>query len=214
MDRLIVYTSLTSPYGRAVRVCLEERRVEHELIPLTREERAMAVNLARNPFAKIPVLDHDGFILYETQAIVRYLGHVFPGESLIPEDPRLEARMNQAISIIDAYFFTQVSSPIAGERIGAKLFGTMPDEDKIKAHLPKARTCMAALDTVLGNNDFMAGDRFSFADIFVMPHLGIFELTPEGRAMLPEFPRLQRWLAEVRQRDSFRSTEPPVESIG
>jgi len=169
-----VYTSLTSPFGRSVRVCLHERGIEHAIIESKRGERQTAEHLARHPFAKIPVLEHDGFIIYETQAIIRYITDVFRGHALAPSRPQEAARMNQVIGIIDAYFFPQVSLPIAGERILAKKMGYAPNEERIKAHIPHAHTCFAPKDAIIRNRPYMAGVDFSLADIMAGPHVAAF----------------------------------------
>jgi len=83
MMQPIVYTSFTSPFGRSVRVCLYERGIEHQVIPSTREQRRVPEHLARHPFAKVPVLEHDDLSIYETQAILRYVADVFPGDPLV-----------------------------------------------------------------------------------------------------------------------------------
>ncbi len=48
---------------------------------------------ARHPFAKVPAFEHDGFELYETAAIMRYVDETFEGPSLQPDEPRARARM-------------------------------------------------------------------------------------------------------------------------
>ena len=45
-------------------------------------------HLARNPFGRIPVVDHGDFRLYETQAILRYLDDLYPAPPLRPKNPR------------------------------------------------------------------------------------------------------------------------------
>ena len=94
-----VYTSLTSPFGRSVRICLQERRIEHTIVESKREERQTAEHLARHPFAKVPVLEHDGFIIYETRAIIRYVADVFPGDALVASGPQEAARMNPYMAV-------------------------------------------------------------------------------------------------------------------
>jgi glutathione S-transferase len=210
MKQPIVYTSFTSPFGRSVRICLYERGIEHQIVPSGREQRRTPEHLARHPFAKIPVLEHDDFSIYETQAILRYVADVFPGDPLVPSEPRVAARMNQVIGNIDAYFFSQVSSPIAGERILAKIMGTAPDEAKIKTHVPNAHTCCAAIDAILGDQSYMAGGALSLADIMAGPHLAVFAGTPEGVTVLAKYPRLHRWLDAITERDSFRRTVLPA----
>lgn len=49
--------------------------------------------MARNPFGRIPAFEHDGFELFETDAIVHYIDEAFPGPGLQPEDIRSRARM-------------------------------------------------------------------------------------------------------------------------
>jgi glutathione S-transferase len=210
MKQPIVYTSFTSPYGRSVRIGLYERGIEHQVVPSTREQRRTPENLARHPFAKIPVLEHDDFSIYETQAILRYVADVFPGDPWVPRAPRLAARMNQMIGVIDAYFFGQVSSPIAGERIFAKMTGVAANEEKIKAHMPNAYTCCAAIDAILGDQSYMAGGELSLADIMAGPHLAVFAGVPEGMTVLSEYPRLRRWLDTISERESFRRTISPL----
>jgi glutathione S-transferase len=210
MKQPIVYTTFTSPFGRSVRICLHERGIEHQIVPTGAEQRRVPEHLGRHPFAKIPVLEHDDFSIYETQAILRYVADVFPGDPLVPSEPRVAARMNQVIGIIDAYFFSQVASPIAGERILAKIMGTTPDEAKIKAHVPNAYTCCAAIDAILGDRSYLAGGALSLADIMAGPHLAVFAWTPEGFTVLAKYPRLRRWFDAISERDSFQRTALPV----
>jgi len=72
MARPIVYGPAGSTYVWSVRLALAEKGVAHELVELDsftahREEP----HLSRHPFAKVPAFEHDGFMLYETQAILR-----------------------------------------------------------------------------------------------------------------------------------------------
>ncbi len=58
--------------------------------------------LARQPFAKVPAFEHDGFRIYETSAIMRYVDEAFDGPALQPADAKGRAIMEQAISVIDS----------------------------------------------------------------------------------------------------------------
>jgi glutathione S-transferase len=55
----------------------------------------------RHPFGRVPVLEYDGFMLYETQAILRFLDRILPSPTLTPADPKAAARMDQAMIIND-----------------------------------------------------------------------------------------------------------------
>jgi glutathione S-transferase len=60
-------------------------------------------HLARHPFGKVPVVDHDGFRILETSAIAPYLDEVLPGPSFMPDNAKDGVRMRMAIGIIDSY---------------------------------------------------------------------------------------------------------------
>lgn len=50
-------------------------------------------NLARQPFGKVPAFEHDGFALYEMQAILRHVDEVFAGNGLQPNDAKRRAQI-------------------------------------------------------------------------------------------------------------------------
>ena len=150
MSEFIVYGVPGRPYVRSVLLGLEEKQAPYRLHALGLGEHRGEEHLARHAFGRMPVLDHGDFRLYETQAILRYIDDVFPAPPLEPKDPRLAARMNQIVGIMDWYFFPQVSVGIVFQRIvGPVLMGHTPDEAVIAAAVPKARTCLGELDRLL-----------------------------------------------------------------
>ena len=72
MGRPIVYGPAGSTYVWSTRLALAEKGVAHELVEVPFGEHRQEPHLARHPFAKVPAFEHDGFALYETQAIMRY----------------------------------------------------------------------------------------------------------------------------------------------
>ena len=103
MARPIVYGPAGSTYVWSTRLALAEKGVAHDLIDVGFGEHREEPHLARHPFAKVPAFEHDGFELYETQAILRYIDEGFPVAPLQPTDLHQFARMNQLIGIVDAY---------------------------------------------------------------------------------------------------------------
>jgi hypothetical protein len=67
--------------------------VTHELVDVPFGAHREQPHLSRQPFAKVPGFEHDGFALYETQAIMRYVDERFPGTPLQPEDVHAWSRM-------------------------------------------------------------------------------------------------------------------------
>ena len=98
MSEVTVHTIPGSPFARAALATLEEKQVSWRIAPLRPGQHREQAHLARNPFGRMPVMDHGDFTLYETQAIVRYIDRVWPRPALTPEDPRGAARMDQAMN--------------------------------------------------------------------------------------------------------------------
>ena len=117
-----------SPYGRAVLATLIEKGAPHRLAPLSPGEHRAAAHLARHPFARIPALDHDGFGLFETQAILRYIDRVVPTPALTPADPKVAARMDQVMNCTDWYLFRVIGVAVVFNRIVAPRLGFPVDE--------------------------------------------------------------------------------------
>src|SRR6266700_2787220 len=102
MARPIVYGPAGSTYVWSTRLALAEKGVAHELVEVGFDEHRQEPHLTRHPFAKVPAFEHDGFALYETQAILRYIDEGFPVAPLQPTDLHQFARMRQSMGIVDA----------------------------------------------------------------------------------------------------------------
>src|ERR1043166_1074933 len=100
-----LYGHPLSSCTRKVRLTAAEKNAPLDLVPvdLFSGEHKQPAHLARHPFGVVPVLDDDGFLLYESRAIVRYLDARFAGPSLVPAEPRDRARMDQWLSVDQSY---------------------------------------------------------------------------------------------------------------
>jgi glutathione S-transferase len=209
MSEIVVYGILGSPFVRSVQLGLEEKSAPYRIAAMEPGGHRSDAHRARHPFARVPVIEHGDYRLYETQAILRYLDAAFPEPSLQPRDPHAIGRMNQIIGINDWYFFPKVAAVIVFNRIvGPVLLGLTPDEKAIAEALPLARTCIAELDRLLADQAFFVGDRLSLADLMLGPQLDFFQRTGEGREML-RGTRLEGWLARMNERPSMQRTQPP-----
>ncbi|MEA3067582.1 MAG: glutathione S-transferase [Sphingomonadales bacterium] len=210
MTGIIVHGIPGSPFLRSVEIALKEKGVDFQLHAMTPGEHKQPEHLERHPFGRIPAFKHDGFAIYETQAIIRYLDEVFPNPPLTPGNAQQRARMNQIIGIIEWYFFPKAAAPIAFNRIiGPKLLGLPTDEAAIAEAMPMARICFAELDRLLGDQAYLTGDSISLADIMLASQLDLLCDTPEG-AELISGTRLEPWLNRMRARPSFVATQPPA----
>lgn len=194
-----------SPYVQAAMLGLTEKGVDYELVRIAPPEHKGPDHLARHPFGKVPALDHDGFMLYETQAILRYVDQAFPGPQFEPATAQETARMNQIIGIVDCYMIRAWSADISFERIMApRFFGRACDEAKVAAALPQATVCAEAVEALCAG-PYLTGECLTLADLHLAPHYNYFRQTPEGEAMLADKPGLARWFAHLSQRESVKA---------
>ena len=207
MAEFVVHSIPGSPFGRAVMATLEEKGARYRLVPVMPGTMKTPAHLALHPFGRIPVLEHDGFGLYETQAILRYLDRILPEPSLTPAEPKRAARMDQVLNVCDWYLFQGCGSVIGFERVvGPKLIGLKPDEAAIEAAMPRARAVFAELARLLDAQPFFAGEALSLADLHIMPQVDFFTLTPEWAELGAPYPNLVDWLARMQARPSFAAT--------
>jgi glutathione S-transferase len=207
MSEFTVHSIPGSPFGRAVMTTLEEKGARYRFSPVAPGSLRSPEHLARHPFGRVPVLEHDGFLLYETQAILRYLDRMLPSPALTPADPRRAARMDQVMNVNDWYLFQGVANVIVFNRvIGPRVMGLTPDETAIEAAMPKARAVFEELARLLGGQPFFAGETISLADFIVAPQIAFFTLTPEWSALVAPHKNLVAWLARMEARPSFVAT--------
>src|ERR687888_2304824 len=91
-----------SVYARIVRMALAEKGVAYDYVEVNPfAPDVPAEDVAMHPFRRVPTLVHDGFVLYETVAMTRYIDEAFAGVPLQPAAHRSRARMAQIVSIVD-----------------------------------------------------------------------------------------------------------------
>ena len=207
MSNFIIHTIPGSPYARAVFATLEEKGAPYKISPLQPGGQKSLPHLAMHPFGKMPALEKDGFVLYETQAILRYLDRILPNPSLTPTDPKAAARMDQLMNISDCYLFQGVSNVIVAQRvIFPAIFGLAPDEAVIAAAMPQAHVVFDELARMLGDQKFFAGDKISLADLSIAPQMDLFVGIPEWDVLTRRHTKIRNWLDAMNARPSMKAT--------
>jgi glutathione S-transferase len=207
MSDLVVYGVPGSPYVRSALLGFEERHTPYRFAALPIGGSKGEEHLRRQPFGRVPALEHGDFRLYETQAILRYANQLGSGPSLVPAEAQAAARVDQIVGIVDWYVFPSITVGITAERLMAQIFwGRATDEANIAKALPTARTCIRELERLQGTADFVAGDRLSIADLMLAPQLEFFRATPEGAELL-KGTSLDSWLTRMSLRASMQATQ-------
>jgi glutathione S-transferase len=204
MFKVVVYGFPVSTYVNVVRLVLTEKGVPfffHDL----ESEMGTARHLILHPFNRVPILEHKGFRLYETSAIALYVDEVFDGPPLQPSDPCKRAKMHQWISALSAYYYPYMAYHLGHERIIYPALGIAPDEKVVVAALPRIRVALDVMERELEAADYLADERPTLADFFLLPSLTTLSRTPEGGQMLGEAPRVRAWWARMQELKSVQA---------
>jgi len=209
-----LYGLTRSVYTRIARLVLQEKGVAYTLheVEIFGPSGVPEAHRARHPFGRIPALEHDGFWLYETGAIARYVDDAFTGPSLQPVDPRTRARMSQVISVLDSYGYRPMVWHVFVERVGQPLRGRAADETKIAAGLSASAQCLDALTALAQWQPFALGADLTLADLHAYPMLCVLALAPEGQALLNRYDGLRHWLEAMQARSSVQGTRTLYEA--
>jgi glutathione S-transferase len=205
MTKPILYGADYSVYVRIARMTLEEKGVGYERIPLDifAAEGIPSWYLEHHPFGRIPAFEHDGFRLFETNVIARYVDEAFDGPALQPADPRGRARMGQMTGMLDAYGYRAMGWDVAVERLEK----AEPDERLIAGGLSQAETVLRVLTSLKVPGPWLLGDQVTLADLHAAPIIAYFLKVADGKKLLTGFPEIQAWWDRIADRQAFAVTE-------
>ena len=214
MSDSTVFGAAYSVYVRIVRLALEEKGVPYRLaeVDIFAEGGPPANYAQRHPFLRIPAFEHDGFRLYETGAIARYIDEAFPGPALMPADAKLRARANQLMSIVDNYAYPAMVWGVFVEGVRAPAQGRTSDAAKLADALKKSTICLDALEALADRDGpALLGRAISLADLYLAPVMRYFTGHSAGTAMLGDRKNLSRWWSWMQARPSMAATRSPIE---
>jgi glutathione S-transferase len=207
---LVLHGFRYSVYVRIARIALAEKGLAYEHIEVDPFGPDVPVEyLALHPFKRVPALVDGDFVLYETEAITRYIDEAFPGPMLQPMEPRHRARMAQIISVVDSYGYVPMVRQVAGERVFARFRGRKPDEALIRTGLERSAHVLYALEAITpGDSPITGGKVWSLADFHLAPMMAYFTAAPEGEEALARYTKLSAWWRVMRERKGFEETDP------
>jgi glutathione S-transferase len=189
--------------------------------------------VAINPEGQVPVLDHDGFIVTHTTVINEYLEDAFPGTPpLRPADAQGAARMRYWNKFIDEHVMNHVSMHGWHRFVGVLARGIERGEfDRLMERIPlkeqrdkwrtarsgfseadlanatrKVNVAVDKIEEQLSKSPWLAGERYTLADINFFSHLGLFlaRMFPEiGTAA--RCPRLLDWVERIKARPAVQA---------
>lgn len=202
-----------SPYSWRVWLALEHKQVPYELRVLsfaagdTRKPEFVALN----PRHHVPTIVDDGFVLWESTAILEYLDERFPaGARLYPGDAKARARIRRLVQEAGEYVGGECIDPITEEYFYRG--EAAPDKDRVAKARERLREELAYFTREL-RGEYLAGDAPTAADFVLYPYLAyckrITARKPEAdiASLAPE--PLQQWARRIEALAYYDKTYPP-----
>lgn len=190
-----------SPNPQKVKFALLELGLDCEMVPvdLTKQEQREPLFLALNPFGRVPVLLDGDLTLWESHAILDYLGE---------KTGRLwpTSAAGRADALRWLFFLSGHITPPAGEvaiRIRAKVLGIPADEAAIARGEKALPDVIAIAEVQLAKNKWLLGAEFSLVDCAYCPILNVIE---KAGFSFAGFPKVNAYLDAIRSRRAWHET--------
>lgn len=148
--------------------------------------------LALNPFGQVPVIDDNGTVIADSNAILVYLAKKYDNGTWLPEEPAAAARVQRWLSV--------AAGPLAFGPAAARLvtvFGAAFNTDEVIA---RAHTLLQVIDAELGKTPFLAGSTPTIADVANYSYIAH---APEGNVSLEPYANVRSWLARIEALPGF-----------
>ncbi|TVY82275.1 Glutathione S-transferase hmp2 [Lachnellula suecica] len=201
---------------RVLTLLHEKDITDFEIIPISLADMKGPAYLKLHPFGKIPVLDDDGYILYESRAICKYLAKKYAGQGtkLLPADEDLKGYglFEKACSLESSYF-NHPASEIADLKLFKPAYGAgQPDEVVVAKQVADLEKVLIVYDGILATQQYLAGDELTLADLFhlsygtVVKDLGYSDI-------FDKLPNVKRWFDSLQERESWKKVPSTVKFI-
>ncbi len=204
---MILYdTPSPAPNPRRVRMFAAEKGIDlpFQSVSLMSREHKSAEHLARNPLGQTPVLElDDGTTISESVAICRYLEAIHPDVPLFGTSALEIAQIEMWIRRTE---FT-LGGPVRNYWVNVHPFTAQVVAERFEdfgnANVPHAMAAMAIFNGALADSNFVAGERFSMADIVLLSTIDFAAFI--GLAMPQGLTNLRRWHDDISARPSARA---------
>jgi len=199
MADLIFYHNPQSR-GRIVRWMLEEVGQPYETEVIAYDRMKSPDYLAVHPLGKVPAIKHNGHVVTECAAICAYLADVFPEASLGP-------RPDEKADYYRWLFYA--AGPLEAAISNQAMSWQVPPERERMFGYGNYDKAIAAVDEMLSLRDYVCGDRFTAADVY----LGSQIMFPMQFGMLPERDSFTRYRDRLHQRAAYQRANEIDEKI-
>ena len=196
-----LYDAVPSSNSDRVKFVLNEKGLAYERVTLdlSKKEQKRPEFLKLNPYGKVPVIDDDGKVLFESCIINEYLDEKYSNPPLMPKDPYLRGRGRVLVD----YALNYIHEPYWALR--TEMMKKEADRNKtvLEEKRQIVRNLLQYLEDALGDKSYFLGD-VSLTDFDVLPRF--LRMESYGALPTPSLPRLNAWLERMKGRPSVKAS--------
>ncbi|MDP3978593.1 MAG: glutathione S-transferase [Pseudomonas sp.] len=194
MHAIKLYNFPRSGHAHRVELMLSLLQLPTELIfvDLAKGAHKQADYLALNPFGQVPVIDDQGVVLADSNAILVYLAQKYGNGRWLPSDPLGAAKVQRWLSV--------AAGPIAFGPARARLITVFAAPYNPEEVIAYAHTSLKVIDQELGATAYLAGSEPTIADIAAYSYIAH---APEGNVSLDDYANIRAWLARIEALPGF-----------
>ncbi|UTV39877.1 glutathione S-transferase (plasmid) [Ensifer adhaerens] len=189
-----LYRHPLSGHSHRAQLFLSLLGVPHELIDVDLKARAHKAPefLALNPFGQVPVLDDEGTVIADSNAILVYIAKKLGRIDWLPEDPASAAKVQKWLSV--------AAGDIAFGPAAARLVTVFGANLDAEGAISRAHRVLAQIDAELAGHDFLVGARPTIADVALYSYVSA---APEGNVDLSDYAHVRAWLSRIERLPGF-----------
>ncbi|OUL28336.1 glutathione S-transferase [Nostoc sp. RF31YmG] len=205
MSNIQLYFAKASTFAQRTRVVLLEKGIEFTPIEIDLQNKPEGYTQISR-YGKVPAIKHGDVELYESAIINEYLDEVFPEPALLPREPGAKAIARIWIDYANTRLVPAFNKFLRGKD------STEQEQGRREFIESLLYIEQEGLGKLSGNGPYWLGDRVSLVDISFYPWFERLPVLEHFRKFtLPsETPRIQQWWNTLRDRESIRAVENPV----
>lgn len=200
----IIGNTASTCVKRVLTICLETN-TDYEIVPIDfgkGEHKSPEYVEKYQPFGRVPAFEDDGFRLFESRAICRYIAEKANSE-LYPKDLKKRALVETWLSVESSEF--KPAENVAYEYVFKPVFFNQePDDNAGKVHIEKMHEFFKVFDKHLSKNKYCIGDEVTLADLSFLPYLNVLLSQPKFEKLLEPYPNVDRWYKDISSRPSWQ----------
>ncbi|SFH23645.1 glutathione S-transferase family protein [Pseudomonas sp. NFACC45] len=194
MNPIKLYHFPLSGHAHRVQLMLSllELPVEVIFVDLAKGAHKQADFLAINAFGQVPVIDDDGMVLADSNAILVYLAHKYGKGRWLPTDPVGAARVQRWLSV--------AAGPLHAGPATARLITVFGAPYNAEDAITRSHSLLKVIDQHLSDSRFLASDAATIADVAGYSYIAH---APEGNVSLEDYPHVRAWLGRIEALPGF-----------